>query len=429
MTATSPPADNGRRSSWRARWAERENDRRRHAHAGHAEAWRRRADELTRLRVEATGLLGAGPPTPAVPVKLRHGEVVHRVIPIAELVEVDTREGAGLPAPGLAVDPAGTDAPARPLPRGIRAVDTGRVVVTDRRVAFLGRRRQRIWWYEDLVGPAHHRHAPVTLLPTNDGSPLAGLLVSRPATLTFRFHVTLAFADGLGNRDAVAACLDELVAAHQRIRPAAPPVAVPDQAPPAARLQDRRFAGAAVALAASLVAVTAVTTGPALYSATPVGRPSRVVVADGSSGGTPGAGVAPAVTPPRPVRPAATPARRATPSAIGRPVPGAPATVAAEASASEVVPQPVPSLSSIVLPVGFCGAPPNPYGYTYCGGLLIHDPAADVCGWFRCVADFDRGRGFLVQCVDGRIGWVGGPAGTCAQDRGPKRPVYRPLVS
>ncbi|QGN50514.1 hypothetical protein ACN26Y_02585 [Micromonospora sp. WMMD558] len=312
MTATSPPA--APRPPWRVRWAERENDRRRRAHAGDAEAWRRRADELTRLRVEATCFLGCSLPPDAPVVHLGRGEVVYRVLPKVELVEVTARNLAGLPAPGLAVDPAGTDAPGRPLPPGLRVVDAGTAVVTDRRVVFLGRHRQRIWWYADLAGPAHHPRAPLTLLHTKDGTPLAGLLAPPPAALNLRFYLTLAFADGLGNRDAVAACLDDLVAAHLRARPVAPPLAAPAEAPVTARLHDRRLAAAAAALAASAVVAVTFAVGRTLTPTVPAGTPSPVVVSDvtGPVDGspTPTSSPGPVERPPTPTTLTPQPGRR-----------------------------------------------------------------------------------------------------------------------
>lgn len=264
------------------------------------------------------------------------GEVVHRVCPNAELVEVVAGHAAELPLPGLAVDLTGTDEPPCPLPEGIRAVDVGKAVVTDRRVVFCGRHRQRVWRYEEVAGPAHHDRSPLTLLPTTDGSAVAGLLVPPPATLTFRFYLTLAFADGLGNRDAVAACLDELVAVHQSARPTAPPVAVPDQAPVTARLGDRRFVGAAAAaVAASLVTAIVVTAGSALPPVTPLARtrtPPHPVDASSPTGPSPDLHPVPSA-PPQPEPPTVAP------PAVGVVVPST-AEVPAAASARTPVDPP-----------------------------------------------------------------------------------------
>ncbi|WP_146167599.1 hypothetical protein [Micromonospora sp. MH33] len=71
-----------------------------------------------------------------------------------------------------------------------------------------------------------------------------------------------------------------------------------------------------------------------------------------------------------------------------------------------------------------CGAPEIPYGYNYCGGVLVHEPAPDVCRWFVCVPGFWAGRGYLTVCPDGRVGMVGGPGGRCPERAGRKAPVY-----
>lgn len=131
-------------------------------------------------------------------------------MPAAELVEVKARHVPGLPTPGLAVYPVTIDAPGRALPRGLRVVDAGMAVVTNHRVAFSGRQRPREWTYEDMMGPAHHPDVPLTLLHTTDGGHLAGLLVPAPATVNFRFYLTLAFAVAIGKRTAVAAHSEQL---------------------------------------------------------------------------------------------------------------------------------------------------------------------------------------------------------------------------
>lgn len=81
--------------------------------------------------------------------------------------------------------------------------------------------------------------------------------------------------------------------------------------------------------------------------------------------------------------------------------------------------EPPPSLAPEL-----CGAPENPYGYNYCGGVLVHEAAPDVCRWFDCVPGFWAGRGYLTVCSDGRIGMVGGPTGRCPERAGRKDPVY-----
>ncbi|MEU4782762.1 hypothetical protein AB0G13_33700, partial [Micromonospora sp. NPDC023633] len=265
MTATSHSimaAPASAHSMWQIRWAERENHRRRRAYDAEAAAWRRHHDHLVRLKIEAAGFLGCTQPRAGLPVDLADDEVVYRVLPVADLVEVDARHGTGLPAPGLTVATAGVAGDA--LPRGVRAVDTGMAVVTNHRVAFSSERgRRHEWRYADLVGPAHHPAVPLTLLHATDGGRLLGLRVPSAATVNFRFYLTLAFAAATGARAAVAEQLDALLAAHRRAQPVPPPPVHPHQAPSTGPRAKRRAALAAAVVAVAFVTLTAAgTVGP-----------------------------------------------------------------------------------------------------------------------------------------------------------------------
>ncbi|MDZ5441674.1 hypothetical protein U2F26_02875 [Micromonospora sp. 4G57] len=273
MTATSPAIDtipSATLPRWRITWAERENDRRRRAHHAETEAWVRRNDQLIRLQIEAGTFLGYAQPRTGLPVDLDDDEVIYRVLPAAELVEAEARHGSGLPTPGLTVAITSIDAPGRTLPRGLRVVDAGMAVVTDRRVAFAGRESRREWAYADMVGPAHHPHTPITLLHSTDGSRLTGLLVPTAATVNFRFYLTLAFAAAAGQRAAVAAQIDALRDAHRRARPTPPPPAEPEHAPLTALRPDRRLA-----TAAAVVALTFATVPVGAFGAERGGPPYR----------------------------------------------------------------------------------------------------------------------------------------------------------
>ncbi|MFV2114809.1 hypothetical protein ACFHW0_21065 [Micromonospora sp. LOL_025] len=256
--------------AWRIRWAQRENHRRRRAYGARSAAWQRHHDHLVRLRIEAAGFLGCTQPRAGLPVALDDDEVVYRVLPVADLIEVDARHGTGLPAPGLTV--ATDDVAGRALPRGARVLDTGLAVVTSHRVAFSSERgRRHEWRYADLLGPAHHPALPLTLLHATDGRRLAGLRVPAAGTVNFRFYLTLAFAAATGERAAVTAQLEALLAAHRRARPVPPPPVRPDQAP-----SSGLRAGPRAALAAAVVAVAFVTLAAAGTAAPERGgRPYR----------------------------------------------------------------------------------------------------------------------------------------------------------
>ncbi|MCG5442337.1 hypothetical protein NIE79_006585 [Micromonospora sp. NIE79] len=235
---------------WRIAWAERENERRQRAYRDATDAWRRRDDHLARLRIEAASFLGCTQPRTGLPVDLDDDELVFRVLPVAQLVEAEARHIPGLPRPGGFCSFA--EASGEALPAGLRVVDIGMAVVTSQRVAFGGREHRREWRYADLVGPAHHPDVPVTLLP--DRGRLQGLLVPANASVNFRFYLTLAAA---GDRAAVIAQVDELLAAHRADPPAPLLLVDPDDAPLTAVRPDRRALGAA-----AVAAVVFVTLGP-----------------------------------------------------------------------------------------------------------------------------------------------------------------------
>ncbi|WP_130332268.1 hypothetical protein [Micromonospora kangleipakensis] len=430
-------------SGWRARWAARENKRRRRTYEDHVEAWCLRGARLQRLRAAAEELpveSAAG-----LPVGLADGEVVVAVQPKAELVEVDDGHDADLPVPELAVIPVRWPKRANRLPKGLRVTDAGTAVVTDRRLILLGREKHREWTYAQVSDLAHHTRAPITLLHTIGGRPVAGLRVPLAAAARFRLRLTMAHADFIGQRRVVLARLDEAVAANRRSRPPAPVVATAEHAPAAARL-------AYPAVVAAAVALIALPTY-AMTVASP-DRPQGAFHNGGAPitpGALPGTETAPSAAPtPDPPAPSAAPAPDPpAPSAAPATDPRTPGTTATRAADPDVstgapapgpvdlgAPRPLPTRGLIdpapaptgspgkPMPADRCGAPENPYGYNYCGGSLVRDPAPGVCSWFVCVDGFWQGRGYLTVCEDGRVGMVGGTTGTCPERAGRKEPVY-----
>ncbi|MEU0155371.1 hypothetical protein [Micromonospora fulviviridis] len=304
-------------------WARRENERRRRAYEAAARDWRRRNEHLERLRIEAAGFHGCALPGTELPVRLDDGEVIYRILPVAELVEAEARHLPGLPAPDPALTAELLDPADGPLPTGLRVVDTGAAVVTDRRVAFAGRAGRREWAHHDLLGPGHHPDAPVTLLHPGDGGRPAGLRVPVGGAANFRFYLTLAYATATGTRDAVAARLDALLAAHRAARPRpGRPLGVGDA--PAVRRRPERLAAAGVVAVAVLLGVSAAGTWPA--TAGPVHR----AAATGSPAGAPDGDLAPDPVPGPAGEPdgAPAPSPAGEPARIPRPASGAtPATV------------------------------------------------------------------------------------------------------
>ncbi|NYF57163.1 hypothetical protein [Micromonospora purpureochromogenes] len=426
-------------SGWRVRWAKRENARRRRAHEDAVEAWCLRGVALQRLRAAAED-----PPTirPALPLDLAPDETVVAVQPSTGLVTVPRH--ADLPHPELSAIPVAHPDTAPPMPEGSRVTDAGTAVVTDRRILLVSRKRIHEWTYGQLGGLTHHPAVPVTLLYGPNGALVAGLRLPRGAAARFRLRLTMAYADATGQRDAVLTRLDDAVVASRRLPPAAPVLVSATQAPGYHRLT-RPAVAAGVALVA--LAAFAAMTGSDPTGHPPTARPTDgpVVVtttpgADTSIG--PAASSAPAVDPAAPGRVAPRPAPAGLaggtfmppPADRRAPLPSDRATtrVPPDAEPTGRVPTPggvpaptrAPTASPTPAPSQRCGAPENPLGYTYCGGSLIHEPAAEVCSYFVCVDGFWAGRGYLTRCGDGTVGMVGGRYGSCPDRTGRKQPVY-----
>ncbi len=363
-------------STWRHRWAHRRDERRQRAFRAADEAWRRRADELRRRRTLAVSFHGSVEAGVGLPMELAPGEVVFWTLPAAQLVEV--RHTAVLPAPELIVDP---DPPVlRPRrPEGVKVVDAGLAVLTNRRLALLGGRGRRDWTYGRMTGLSHDPAAPVTLIQVLERRRTSGLLLPTNAVADFRFTLTLAFADAIEQRAAVVAELDDLIAEHAELRPERPAVLTPGQDRPAARLPaGRRTVAVGAALALAVPALLVESNPPTRAGS------ERAAAATPASTGTPAPPVAPAAR----VRPDAAPTPTRT-----RPAPGR------------------------------CGAPANPFGYDFCAGERIREPATGICDWFACVPGFWAGRGWLVQCRDGMVSRTGGQPDVCAGHQGLRRVV------
>jgi hypothetical protein len=103
----------------------------------------------------------------------------------------------------------------------------------------------------------------------------------------------------------------------------------------------------------------------------------------------------------------------------------APSTTAAKKPTTTHPPRSSPPAST-TKPASLCGAPPNPYGYNFCGrGGYVVDPPADVCAYFTCIDNFWNGRGHMEECRDHTYSMSGGRPGSCSHHGGNRRPVYR----
>ncbi|OKI44716.1 hypothetical protein [Micromonospora sp. CB01531] len=423
----------GEAHGWRARWVGRENERRRTAYDAALQAWRRRDEELRQLYCAAEEPVRPAETPAGLPVRLDDDEVVLAVQPAAEIVEATARHTPDLPTAELTVVPVEDTRRSRRRSKGARVVDAGMAVVTDRRLIVVGRDEQQEWPYARLAGVAHHPEEPFTLLHPDGPGRIRGVWVPRAAASTFRLLLTVAYADATGARAALLDRLDDAVMAHWLDQPPTPSPATPADAPLTARLV-RPALVAAVAVALAIAAVVSVVHGSV---------PDRPVIGMDVDRGT---GVDPTD---RGLPPSSTglgtPARSAVPHTTGTTsgqLPGAAPVTAATTSAAptptadpspaQPSPQPTETTSSPPAPSGTpsptevdrCGAPANPYGYNYCGGSYIYDPAPDVCTWFDCVENLWSGKGYLVQCKDGLISRTGMQRGPCSGHDGTRRPVY-----
>jgi hypothetical protein len=119
--------------------------------------------------------------------------------------------------------------------------------------------------------------------------------------------------------------------------------------------------------------------------------------------------VAPATTQPATVIPApATTKPKANPPTSHKPSPKPPTT------------KPKPST---------CGAPANPWGLNLCGHghtMTASQLPSGVCGYFDCIGNFPKGRGYMVECNDHTYSMSGGISGACSSHSGEAGPVYNP---
>jgi len=81
----------------------------------------------------------------------------------------------------------------------------------------------------------------------------------------------------------------------------------------------------------------------------------------------------------------------------------------------------------------------NPWGYNWgdsaahfsLGGpvlipQMIYDPPSSFCSYYRCIANFPAGTGYVIQCRDGWFSKSGGRSGSCSSHGGNDRTLYGP---
>jgi Excalibur calcium-binding domain len=270
-----------RSAQWRERWAQQETERRRTAYQASLARWRQRDEQLRALLKAATTTQPD-----------RDGDIGWLALAPGESVYW-TASGVGLVEGAYVLrlrPPHYREFGRAEEPAAGPPIDTGQVVITDRRVVYIGR-MVREWAYSRLIGMAHTVAGQTWLLVTT-GQKVAGLAPPSPAVTAFRLRLALALADNAGERDAFVVELAEQVELHRQAEPPPPAPATADEAPYPVRWgRYRRLltaATAALAVLASLLAIgtalggndrrpdsfSAATGSPALPSP-PTGSPPR----------------------------------------------------------------------------------------------------------------------------------------------------------
>lgn len=85
-----------------------------------------------------------------------------------------------------------------------------------------------------------------------------------------------------------------------------------------------------------------------------------------------------------------------------------------------------PTVAPTLRPATLCGAPANPWNYTFCSGSFITAPPSTFCNYFNCIANFWNGVGYVMQCGDLTFSKSGGRSGSCSQHGGNNRALYAP---
>ncbi|MGK5552232.1 hypothetical protein ACSNOI_11505 [Actinomadura kijaniata] len=229
----------------------------------------------------------------------------------------------------------------------------------------------------------------------------SGILLPPAEAPGFRFAFTLGLSEHHADRAGFVAHLERLLAAHRRLLPPPPPGARPEEAPRAKGWLVAAAAGGVLGLFA-LVGLVA-----------PDPRPEEQAVTFTTSSPSPSRSSTPERLPTSAPPTGKAPTRTA-PASSPKPAKSRKAAVRKTRK-----PQEPPRTRQL------CGAPSNPYGYTFCGGTFIYDPPSEICSHFACIGNFWNGKGYLVQCRDGEYSMSGGRRGACSHHDGVGRPVYR----
>lgn len=69
---------------------------------------------------------------------------------------------------------------------------------------------------------------------------------------------------------------------------------------------------------------------------------------------------------------------------------------------------------------------PHGWGDNFTNGHVIHSPPGTFCNYFKCIANFWNGKGYVMECQDATYSKSGGISGSCSHHGGNWRPLLAP---
>ena len=120
-----------------------------------------------------------------------------------------------------------------------------------------------------------------------------------------------------------------------------------------------------------------------------------------------------------------------TPPTTTAEVAPAPTTTVPAATVTSASTTTIASTSTTTASANLCGAPANPYNYSYCSnsGTMIYSPPSNVCSYFQCIDNFFNSTGYMVECQDGTVSMAGGFSDACTDHGGVELTVYETTTS
>ena len=319
-------------ASRRERWAAGENARRQAAYAERYHWWQALQAELCLAEETARTFIGGAPgerSADAPHLVVRRTERVFAHLAGVTLVEVSRPPGSS--APGYGGYSALASARHRPpgpagAPAELRLLGPGSATVTDQRLVFHGAERDREWAFGRLIAVEHAADQPVTLLHVSNRRRLSGLTCTAADLPRLRFMLELALAHHLDQVGQFVMARADERARHAAAEPPPPPLALPEDAPGAAR--------------------TALRWAKIAYIGAP-GQPTRWRVAQGVAAGAVTLAILSQLMPGGPAPTASSIAVTSGPATVAGPASTAPHTTAPRATAPGTTAPPLPAPTTV----------------------------------------------------------------------------------